>query len=65
MTFFAPRRVAAGTELTIAYINDAPLEHRQLQLQAQYGFDCQCAKCQRESSSTSGAKGGGVGKVRK
>lgn len=65
VTFIAKRRVAAGTELTIAYINDAPLAHRQLQLKAQYGFDCQCAKCQRESSMTSGASAGAGGKVRK
>ena len=49
VVFYAKRDIAAGTELTIAYTHDAPLELRQMQLRAQYGFECKCSKCLRES----------------
>lgn len=53
VAFYAKRDIAAGTELTIAYTNDAPLELRQMQLRAQYGFECKCSKCLRESATSS------------
>ena len=47
--FFATRDIAVGEELTISYINDAPLAQRQFQLKFQYRFECKCSKCLRES----------------
>jgi hypothetical protein len=39
------KRVSAGTELTVSYIDEnEDYEERQKQLQ-DYGFECTCAKC--------------------
>mgnify|MGYP001043163323 CR=1 FL=1 len=49
ITFVTSTAVAAGDELTIAYVPvDMPTAARRERLAAQYGFDCTCARCTRE-----------------
>jgi hypothetical protein len=44
----AVRRIAAGEEVTVSYIEEqAPLRRRQEALR-DYGFACRCARCERE-----------------
>lgn len=46
VVFTANRRIAAGEECTIAYVDTvAPRDARQGALRGQYGFTCTCAKC--------------------
>lgn len=49
MTFTTLRNVPAGTELCISYVGlDALGKDRRESLRDQFGFDCQCVKCERE-----------------
>eukprot|EP00850_Spirogloea_muscicola_P018480 SM000169S02735 [mRNA] locus=s169:263382:268557:- [translate_table: standard] len=48
-TLLALRRIAAGEEVTISYIDEsAPWHERQVEL-ADYGFACHCPRCEREA----------------
>ena len=49
LTFLARRTIHPGEELTLPYVNPAmPKFHRRQILREQYGFWCNCPKCQRE-----------------
>ena len=46
--FMAIKPIAKGDELFRSYINEyLPFNERQKQLKNEYGFQCQCTKCQK------------------
>jgi hypothetical protein len=55
VTVIAARNIPAGAEVTMPYI-DARLGilERQEALMAQFGFECRCARCEREAAACSG-----------
>lgn len=60
-TFVTTRAIAAGEELSVSYIaGSAPLKDCRGVLMGQYGFECDCLKCMRESPAGNimPAKGG-------
>eukprot|EP00397_Hematodinium_sp_SG-2012_P018141 GEMP01018570.1.p1 GENE.GEMP01018570.1~~GEMP01018570.1.p1 ORF type:complete len:483 (-),score=102.09 GEMP01018570.1:1094-2542(-) len=51
LTCQAQRDVPENTEIRISYIDQfRPLQYRQRKLR-EYGFDCECAKCQQEAAN--------------
>ena len=47
------RAVAAGDELFISYIENETLSFQQRRMALrEYGFTCQCARCQHESGES-------------
>ena len=50
MQLIARRRIAAGEQLTISYIDaSAPVEERRAELLHGYGFRCACQTCREEA----------------
>lgn len=57
--FRAQRKIAAGEELTISYVeSSAPYQARQDALLGQYGFRCKCRKCAAEAPADAAGPGG-------
>ena len=54
----ARRAIAAGEELTIAYVDDAGLlpERRRAALRHGYGFECACERCVAEARTAAGRR---------
>jgi hypothetical protein len=54
----ARRAIAAGEELTIAYVDDAGLspERRRAALRHGYGFECACERCGAEARAAAGGR---------
>jgi len=47
----ARRPIAAGEELSITYMDSSrPFAERRARLLHGYGFECACAKCQRDKA---------------
>ena len=45
----AARDIDEDEEITIAYVpEELPVEQRREELSTRYGFECQCARCERE-----------------
>ena len=66
-SLLALKDIAVGDEITISYIEEeASYRERQAQLK-DYGFKCECERCQREKSTKRGRKpsGGAVDQGKK
>ncbi|KXZ55285.1 hypothetical protein GPECTOR_3g421 [Gonium pectorale] len=58
----AQRPIAAGTEITLSYIDvSLPYKARQAEL-ADYGFVCRCERCAAEAAAARARRGGAGGK---